>query len=70
MKSFSHTQLFDRSVRTNRESPNHHGNRATALSRAREILENYQPDPLSGSAKMQMQAILAEAEKEDREPSI
>jgi len=66
MKSFSQTQLFDRTVRINSDDTSHHSNRAKALSRAREILENHQPEPLSESAETQMQAILAEAEKESK----
>jgi len=64
MKSLSQTYLFDRN---NREEWENHGkpqSYAKALSRAIEILENHEPEPLPVSAAERIRAIVEEAEKE------
>ena len=64
MKSLSQTDLFDRN---NREGWENHGkpqSYARALSRAVDILENHEPEPLPVSAAERIRAIVEEAEKE------
>ena len=64
MKSLSQTYLFDRNNREDWENRGKPQSYAKALSRAIDIIENHQPDPLSPSVAKQLQAIVEEAEKE------
>jgi trimethylamine--corrinoid protein Co-methyltransferase len=64
MNSLSQTQLFDRSNREDWENKGQPQSYAKALSRAIDILENHQPEPLPVSAVSRIQDIVEEAEKE------
>ena len=64
MKSLSQTHLFDRSTREDWESRGKPQSYAEALSRAIDIIEDHQPEPLPPSASKQIRGIVEEAEKE------
>jgi trimethylamine--corrinoid protein Co-methyltransferase len=64
MKSLSQTHLFDRSNREDWEINGKPGSYAKALSRAIEILEAHQPEPLPDGAAEHIRSIVEEAEKE------
>jgi len=66
MKSLSQTHLFDRSNREDWENRGKPQSYTKALSRAIDIIENYEPEPLSPSVARQIQDIVEEAEKEVR----
>jgi trimethylamine--corrinoid protein Co-methyltransferase len=65
MKSLSQTHLFDRSNREDWENKGRPQSYAKALSRAIDILENHETEPLPESAVKQIQTIVEEAEKEE-----
>jgi trimethylamine--corrinoid protein Co-methyltransferase len=64
MKSLSQTHFFDRSNREDWEINGKPDSYARALSRAIEILETHQPDPLPAGAAERIRSIVEEAEKE------
>ena len=64
MKSLSQTHLFDRNNREDWENKGQPNSYAKALSRAIDILDNHEPEPLHASAARQISAIVEEAEKE------
>lgn len=64
MKSLSQTYLFDRNNREDWENLGKPQSYAKALSRAIDILENHEPEPLPVSAAERIRAIVEEAEKE------
>jgi trimethylamine--corrinoid protein Co-methyltransferase len=64
MKSLSQTHLFDRNNREDWEKNGKPGSYAKALSRAIEILETHQPEPLPDGAAERIRSIVEEAEKE------
>jgi trimethylamine--corrinoid protein Co-methyltransferase len=64
MKSLPQTHLFDRNNREDWENKGKPNSYAKALSRAIDILENHEPEPLHESAARQISAIVEEAEKE------
>ncbi|MGD8519668.1 MAG: trimethylamine methyltransferase family protein [Desulfobacterales bacterium] len=64
MKSLSQTHLFDRNNREGWENNGKPQSYAKALSRAIDIIEDYQPEPLPVSVVKQIRAIVEEAEKE------
>lgn len=64
MKSLSQTHLFDRSNREDWEMNGKPDSYARALTRAIEILDTHQPEPLPAGAAEHIQDIVEEAEKE------
>jgi len=64
MKSLSQTHLFDRNNREDWENNGKPNSYAKALSRAIEILETHQPEPLPDGAAERIRSIVEEAEKE------
>lgn len=64
MKSLSQTHLFDRSNREDWENKGRPESYTRALTRAMDILENYEPEPLPETAVKQIRTIVEEAEKE------
>jgi trimethylamine--corrinoid protein Co-methyltransferase len=64
MKSLSQNHLFDRNNREDWENKGKPQSYAKALSRAIDIIENHQPEPLPPSAAKQIREIVEEAEKE------
>ncbi len=64
MKSLSQTHLFDRNSREDWENKGKPNSYAKALSRAIDILENHQPEPLPARAAERIRSIVEEAEKE------
>lgn len=64
MKSLSQTHLFDRNYREDWENNGRPQSYAKALSRAIDIIENHEPEPLAQSTARQIRAIVEEAEKQ------
>ena len=64
MKSLSRTDLFDRNNREDWEIRGKPQSYSRALSRAIDIIENHQPEPLSPSAAKQIREIVEESERE------
>ena len=64
MKSFSQTHLFDRNNREDWKNNGKPDSYARALSRAIEILETHEPEPLPLGAAGRIRSIVEEAEKE------
>ena len=64
MKSLSQTHLFDRNNREDWEKNGKPSSYAKALSRAIEILETHQPEPLPDGVAERIRSIVEEAEKE------
>jgi trimethylamine--corrinoid protein Co-methyltransferase len=64
MKSLSQSHLFDRNSREDWEKNGKPQSYAKALSRAIDIIENHQPEPLPVSVVKQIRAIVEAAEKE------
>ncbi len=64
MRSLSQTHLFDRNNREDWENNGKPNSYAKALSRAIEILETHQPEPLPDGAAERIRSIVEEAEKQ------
>ena len=64
MKSLSQTHVFDRNNRDDWENNGKPSSYAKALSRAIEVLETHEPEPLPAEAAEHIRSIVEEAEKE------
>ena len=64
MKSLSQTHVFDRNNRDDWENNGKPSSYAKALSRAIEVLETHEPEPLPAGAAEHIRSIVEEAEKE------
>ena len=64
MRSLTAPQLIDRKTRENWEAEGSTTIHERALQVAKDILENYNPDPIPDAALAEMRAIVEEAEKE------